>query len=334
MSAAALRFLLFLTLTFLSFNHLAAHEMQPAYLELKETTEGSIDVTWKVPFYKGRPLPITPVFPDSWKNLTEPNVTALGNATLSRWRINPADTSIDGAKIIIEGPRSRLTDVLLRAQLSDGRSKTNVLRPETPSATILFDQESKTLLWDYIVIGIEHILLGFDHLLFVLCLVLLVRDRRTLLKTITAFTLAHSVTLAAATLGWAEVPGPPVEAVIALSIVFLARELALRTEHAPGLTERYPWLVALTFGLLHGFGFAGALSDVGLPKDQVPLALLNFNIGVELGQLAFVAVALGLMAITRKISPKINEAAFKPVVYATGIVAAFWCVERITGFWG
>jgi hydrogenase/urease accessory protein HupE len=308
--------------------------MQPAYLELKETPEGSIDVTWKAPFYKGRPLPITPVFPDSWKNLTEPNTTQLGNGTLQRWRIQPLEQALDGANVGIEGPRPSLTDVLVRSSLTDGRSQTNILRPETPAATILFDAEPKTLLWDYIVIGVEHILIGFDHLLFVLCLVLIVRDRWTLLKTITAFTLAHSVTLGIATLGWMEVPGPPVEAVIALSIIFLARELLIRTDENPGLTERYPWLVALTFGLLHGFGFAGALADVGLPEDQIPLALLNFNIGVELGQLAFVAVIIALTTITAKISPKINQAAFKPVVYATGIVASFWCVERIYGFWG
>lgn len=313
---------------------LAAHEMQPAFLELKETPEGSVDVTWKVPFYKGRPLPITPVFPKSWINLTEPNTTPLGNATLQRWRINPGAQAIDGASVGIDGPRSRLTDVLLRASLTDGRSQTRVLRPEAPAATLLFDAEPKTLLWDYIIIGIEHILLGFDHLLFVLCLVLLVRDRWTLLKTITAFTIAHSFTLAAATLGWAEVPGPPVEAVIALSIIFLARELALRIEHGPGLTERYPWIVALTFGLLHGFGFAGALSDVGLPADQVPLALLNFNIGVELGQLAFVAAILAVTAVTHRLAPKLPALTLKPIVYAIGIIASFWCVERIAGFWG
>ncbi|MFC7336485.1 HupE/UreJ family protein [Haloferula chungangensis] len=312
---------------------LVAHEMQPAYLELKETPEGSIDVTWKVPYYKGRLLPIHPIFPDAWQNLNEPTATPLGNATLSRWRVNPGDTPIDGAKVTIEGPRSQLTDILLRAQLSDGRSQISVLRPEAPYVTILFDQEEKALLWDYIIIGVEHIIFGYDHLLFVLCLVLIVRDRWTLVKTITAFTLAHSVTLGIATLGWMEIPGPPVEAVIALSILFLARELLVRTDENPGLTERYPWLVALSFGLLHGFGFAGALSEVGLPEDQIPLALLNFNIGVELGQLAFVAVIIALTALTRKITPKINEAAFKPVVYATGIMAAFWCVERISGFW-
>lgn len=311
-----------------------AHEMQPAYLELKQAADQSINVTWKVPFYKARPLPIEPSFPDDWERLTEPKTTPLGNALLMRWKLLPAKTSIDGASVEISGPRERLTDVLFRVRMSDERTMTRVLRPEVPQAIIQFDGTEKTLLWDYIIIGIEHILLGFDHLLFVLCLVLIVRDRWTLVKTITAFTLAHSVTLAIATLGWAEVPGPPVEAVIALSIVFLARELAVRSDDRPGLTERYPWLVALTFGLLHGFGFAGALSEVGLPDEQIPLALLNFNIGVELGQLAFVAVILLATFLTRRISPKINEVALKPVIYSTGIMAAFWCVERIVGFWG
>ena len=312
---------------------LAAHEMQPAYLELSESPDQTISVTWKLPYFKGKPLPIAPAFPDDWENLTEPNTSPLGNALLIRWKVNPGPSPLDGSSISIDGPRSRLTDVLLRANLQDGRSVTRVLRPEAPAATIQFDAEQSTLLWDYIVIGVEHIIFGYDHLLFVLCLVLIVRDRWTLVKTITAFTLAHSVTLGVATLGWMEIPGPPVEAVIALSILFLARELIVRTDENPGLTERYPWLVALSFGLLHGFGFAGALSDVGLPEDQIPLALLNFNIGVELGQLAFVAVAIALTTLTRKISPKINEAAFKPIVYATGIIAAFWCVERISGFW-
>ncbi|MEP4078477.1 HupE/UreJ family protein [Haloferula sp.] len=328
------RFLIRTIALLLLVGSVVAHEMQPAFLELKESPDGSIAVTWKLPFYKGKPLPIEPSFPETWENLTEPNPSPLGNALLYRWRLKPVGQPLDGAKLSIEGPRSRITDVLLRAQLADGRALTNVLRPESPAAIITFDAKQKTLLWDYIVIGVEHILLGFDHLLFVLCLVLIVRDRWTLIKTITAFTLAHSVTLALATLGWMEIPGPPVEAVIALSIMFLARELAVRNDDRPGLTERYPWLVALTFGLLHGFGFAGALSEVGLPKDQIPLALLNFNIGVELGQLAFVGVILAVSAIARKISPKINEVALKPVVYATGIMSAFWCVERITGFWG
>lgn len=312
---------------------LAAHEMQPAFLELRESADQTLNVTWKLPFFKGKPLPIAPTFPESWVKLTDPDPVPVGNAYLFRWKINPAGQALDGAPISIGGPRSRLTDVLVRARLRDGRSVTHVLRPEAPATSIIFDAEEKTLLWDYIVIGVEHILFGLDHLLFVLCLVLIVRDRWTLLKTITAFTLAHSVTLAVATLGWMEVPGPPVEAVIALSIIFLARELLVRSDENLGLTERYPWLVALSFGLLHGFGFAGALSEVGLPEDQIPLALLNFNIGVELGQLFFVAVAVALAWAGKRISPKINEVAFKPVVYAIGIMAAFWCVERITGFW-
>ena len=312
----------------------AAHELQPAFLELREGAGSGIDVTWKVPFYKGKPLPIEPAFPETWSRLTEPHLTPLGNGYLSRWKVDPAGAGLDGAAIAIEGPRTGLTDVLVRAQLADGSSLTRVLRPEEPATVLRFGEDGSPLLWDYIVIGVEHILLGYDHLLFVLCLVLIVRDRWLLVKTITAFTVAHSITLAAATLGWVDVPGAPVEAVIALSIVFLARELAVRhAEDRPGLTERYPWLVALSFGLLHGLGFAGALSDVGLPEDQIPLALLNFNIGVELGQLAFVALMLLVMAASKKLSPRLGQVALKPVVYATGIIAAYWCVERISGFW-
>jgi len=330
MMSRLFRWLLILSL---AMGSVAAHEMQPAYLELRETADGSVAVTWKLPLFKGKPLPIEPAFPDDWKNLTQPSPTPLGNAILFQWKAMPGASSIDGARISLDGPRSRLTDVLLRAHLLDGRSCTLVLRPETPAAQILFGTEPKTLLWDYIVIGTEHILLGFDHLLFVLCLVLIVRDRWTLFKTITAFTLAHSVTLGIATLGWMEVPGPPVEAVIALSILFLARELMVRTEDAPGLTERYPWLVALTFGLLHGFGFAGALADVGLPENQIPLALLNFNIGVELGQLAFVAVVIAVTRLASKVSPNLPHLALKPIICLVGIIASFWCIERIAGFW-
>ncbi|MGE9270783.1 MAG: HupE/UreJ family protein [Verrucomicrobiales bacterium] len=325
-------FLYLLVVIATGFHLLTAHEMHPGYLELEEKADQSIDVTWKLPFFQGEPLPIQPRFPKSWENLTEPTHVNLGNASLHRWRVRTGSDGLPGSTIAIEGPPSQLTDVLLRAQLHDGRTTHQVLRPESTTAVLNFENRTP-LLWSYVLIGIEHILFGFDHLLFVLCLVLLVGDLRKLIATITAFTLAHSITLGISTLGWLQVPGPPVEAVIALSIVFLARELALRNEEAPGLTERYPWLVAVSFGLLHGFGFAGALSEVGLPENQIPIALFNFNLGVELGQLAFIAVMLAGIYLTRKISPTWNERARQPVIFATGILAAYWCVERITGFW-
>jgi hydrogenase/urease accessory protein HupE len=186
----------------------------------------------------------------------------------------------------------------------------------------------------YLVHGIEHILFGFDHLLFVLALVLIVRDRRVLLWTVTAFTLAHSVTLSLATLGYVDVPGPPVEATIALSILLLTYEIVRARSGEPSLTVRWPWLVAFSFGLLHGFGFAGALTDLGLPRGDIPLALFSFNLGVELGQLAFIGIVLGTMAAAgRLLSAPVTGHVFTVTTYTIGGLAAFWSIERVAEFW-
>ena len=186
----------------------------------------------------------------------------------------------------------------------------------------------------YLRLGIKHILLGIDHLLFVLALMILVAGRRRLVGTVTAFTAAHSLTLAAAALGLVRVPQKPVEAVIALSIVFVASEIIRGREGKPGLTARSPWVVAFIFGLLHGFGFAGALSEVGLPPQAIPLALLFFNVGVELGQLLFIgAVAIVVVAIRRLAVPSPTWA-WRVPAYGIGAVAAMWTLERVTGFWG
>ena len=188
----------------------------------------------------------------------------------------------------------------------------------------------------YTVLGIEHILTGFDHLLFVLALLILVKGTRRLIATITAFTLAHSLTLFAATLGWINVPGPPVEAVIALSIVFVAGEIVHARQGRPGLTQRYPWLVAFTFGLLHGLGFAGALAEVGLPPLSIPMALLFFNVGVEIGQLIFIAVVLGAIAVVRRIARRLKIDApswwWRLPPYTIGGIASFWVVQRVAAF--
>jgi hydrogenase/urease accessory protein HupE len=187
----------------------------------------------------------------------------------------------------------------------------------------------------YTRMGIEHILGGVDHLLFVLGLLLLVRGAWLLVKTITAFTIAHSITLAAATLGWVHVPQPPVEAVIALSILFLASELAKQYQGHIGLMERYPWIVAFVFGLLHGFGFADALRRIGLPQSDIPLALFAFNVGVELGQLGFIAAMLGLLVLAKRINlAALLEHYLRPAApYAIGVLASFWLWERLAGFW-
>jgi hydrogenase/urease accessory protein HupE len=224
-----------------------------------------------------------------------------------------------------------MVDVLVRISLTDGRVVSRLLRPDAPS--FVFGKETAgPAAGGYFVLGVEHILSGIDHLLFVLALVLIVRGVGLLVKTITAFTIAHSITLALATLGFVKVPSAPVEAVIALSIVFVAAEIvrARRGEH--GLTERAPWLVAGTFGLLHGFGFAGALAQVGLPQNDIPLALLFFNLGVEAGQLAFVAAVLAVLALVRRAN--ITFPRWTPLVppYAIGSIAMFWVIQRLSIF--
>jgi hydrogenase/urease accessory protein HupE len=180
--------------------------------------------------------------------------------------------------------------------------------------------------------GIQHILFGFDHLLFVLALVLIVPSRRMLFWTITAFTAAHSITLSLATLGVVRIPGPPVEASIALSILLLACEIVRSERGAASLTARWPWVVAFSFGLLHGFGFAGALTEIGLPQGDIPLALFSFNVGVELGQLAFIAVVLAFMEAARwlGVSISVGRQARLATTYAIGILAGVWLIERVT----
>jgi hypothetical protein len=194
----------------------------------------------------------------------------------------------------------------------------------------------------YLVLGVEHILFGVDHLLFVLALLILVKGWRKLIGTITAFTVAHSITLAAATLGFVHVPSKPVEATIALSIVFVACEIVHRRQGRSELTETWPWIIAFSFGLLHGLGFAGALREVGLPQNAIPLALLFFNVGVELGQLLFISFVMAVIAVAvygaRKLSRSnvTQQSAFawceNVSAYAIGAVAAFWLIERTLSF--
>jgi len=226
--------------------------------------------------------------------------------------------------------------VLVRVELLDGRSWTSIARPSQPWMEIAAAPSGWQVAGSYLVLGVEHILGGVDHLLFVLALVLLVRGWKRLVGTITAFTVAHSITLAAATLGFVSVPGPPVEACIALSIAFVASEIVRARQGNPGMAEHWPWLVAFTFGLLHGFGFAGALREVGLPQTAIPLALAFFNIGVELGQLAFIACVLAVIVLGRKLARRMRIPrppwAWRVPPYAIGGLAAFWVIQRLAAF--
>jgi hydrogenase/urease accessory protein HupE len=347
-----------------------AHEVRPAYLELTERAQGEFDVLWKVPALGGAPLageelpqsqpsladdpnapttmpcgcpaptaaqlsrgvlPIHPSLPKNAVMLSLPRVERIFGAEIKRWTISTGPAGLDGWEVTVHGLQATMTDVLVRIALADGRVVSRLLRPDAPS--FIFGKESAgPAVGGYFVLGVKHILFGIDHLLFVLALVLIVRGVGLLVKTITAFTIAHSITLGLATLGFVKVPSAPVEAVIALSIVFVAAEIVRSQRGKHGLTERAPWLVAGTFGLLHGFGFAGALAQVGLPPNDIPLALLFFNLGVEAGQLAFVAAVLAVIALTRHAN--VTFPRWTPLLppYAIGSVAMFWVIQRLSIF--
>ena len=319
---------------FASITH--ADVFRPAYLELREAGQDAsgaalYDVMWKRPAVGDSRLAIQIRFPQSTTQVTAPQGMFNENAYIERWRISRPG-GLAGQTLSIDGMVGGVTDVIVRIERQDGTSQVERLLPQSPQFTVKAATGTAAVAWSYLVLGVEHILGGIDHLLFVLALLLIVRGGKRILMTITAFTVAHSITLMSATLGWMHVSGPPVEAMIALSIVFVASEIVhgLRGKH--GLTARAPWIVAFSFGLLHGFGFAGALAQVGLPQKAVPLALLTFNVGVEVGQLMFVAFALGVgTALARLPAPKQAWMSFA-TPYAIGCVAMFWVIERVAAF--
>ena len=255
----------------------------------------------------------------------------IGGAYVERWRVSRPDGLV-GQEVAIDGLNRGVSDVIVRLERLDGTSQMERLLPESPRFTVKAPTGTGEVAWSYLVLGVEHILGGIDHLLFVLALLLIVRGGKRILITITAFTVAHSITLVAATLGWLHVPGPPVEAMIALSIVFVAAEIIHGLRGRAGLTARAPWVVAFSFGLLHGFGFAGALAEVGLPEKAIPVALLTFNVGVELGQLVFVAIVLTARVLIARLP--LPSTAWIPYAlpYAIGSIAMFWVIERIGAF--
>ena len=310
-----------------------AHEVRPAYLELTETLTDRYDVVWRTPVYAGRRLPVVLQLPAGVSTVVEPRLREFVDSVVER-RIVVVPGGLAGKRIEFVGLQATITDVLVRVQTRDGARSTTLVQSSRPWLEIAPARGSFAVAGAYLVHGIEHILLGYDHLLFVLALILIVRNWRMLIATVTAFTIAHSITLALATLGVVHVPGPPVEAAIALSILLLACEIARTSAGQPSLTARWPWLIAFSFGLLHGFGFASALSEIGLPRGDIPLALFMFNLGVEIGQLAFIFAVLALLAAVRRIPvPHSVIRRTRPVAtYAIGTLAAFWFVERIAGF--
>ena len=295
-----------------------ADVFRPAYLELRQTSAETYDVMWKVPAQGDTlRLAIHVVFPEGTVNLSEPRGTFTGDGFVERWTIRRQGGLANG-KVRIDGLPGTITDVLARVEREDGTTQVARLLPDQPAFIVEPSAHATGIAWTYLGLGVHHILVGIDHLLYILAMLFLVKGWRRIVATMSAFTMTHSLTLTAAALGWIHVPQPPVEACIALSIVFVAREVVQARRGRPGL--------------MHGFGFAGALAQVGLPSRAIPVALLFFNVGVEIGQLLFVAAVLGLFFLLTKIPKTWPRWAEAVPAYAIGAVAMFWVIERIAAF--
>lgn len=306
-----------------------AHESRPAYLELTETAPGQYSVLWRTPVLAGQPLPVVLALPESARNLRPLVVQRLSDSLVERRWIDAGPGGLADRRIEFPGLQFTITDILARVQHLDGRTSMTLVRPAQPWLTVAAVPDRLTTATDFTRQGVAHILSGPDHLLFVFGLLLIVGTPWMLVKTITAFTVAHSITLAMATLGYVQPPGPPIEAAIALSILFLGVEILRARRGRTSLTIRHPWVVAFAFGLLHGFGFASALSAAGLPPADVPLALVSFNVGVEIGQLAFVGAVLLLARFLRHFRQDWPQAVEVLPAYLVGTLGAFWTLQRM-----
>jgi len=305
-----------------------AHEVRPAYLELRQTGPDTYDVLWKVPARgENLRLGIYVHFPDDTQQLSQPVGSLVGGASLERWRIQRTG-GLDGQTIRIDGLAATRIDVIARVDHGNGVVQTTRILPDAPEFIVEATPTAWRVSLTYLALGLDHILKGVDHLLFVLGLVLIVRGRWMLFKTITAFTVAHSITLAVATLGYASAPLPPLNAAIALSILFLGPEIVRVRRGETSLTIRYPWVVAFAFGLLHGFGFASGLRATGLPQSEVAWALLLFNVGVEIGQVLFVFLILGMARSYRRLEIRWPDWARAVPGYAVGTLGAYWTIQR------
>jgi hypothetical protein len=309
-------------------SNLCAHEMRPGLLELYELSPGTYSFLWKKPSGGEVEIQIAPVFPKEWRLRTPDRQPLTLGAVVVRGTLE-CPSGLGGQRLAIAGLEATATDVLVRIHHADGRLETHLLSPTMPSITLGDSGSGQQHALGYLQLGIQHIGLGVDHLLFVLGLLLIVNDRWKLLKTISAFTVAHSLTLAAATLGWARIPSPPLNALIALSIFFLGPEIVHSWRGETSFTIRHPWVVAFGFGLLHGFGFASGLTSLGLQPGEVVSALLWFNIGVELGQLAFVISALVLVKSFKVLQVRWPRWAEALPGYAVGSLGAYWTIQRV-----
>jgi hydrogenase/urease accessory protein HupE len=319
--------ILMLVIAAMSMMSAEAHELRPGFLEMRQEGPEKYFIRFKVPALGDMRLSLRVRLPDDCTNLEPPRSEHAGDGIVDRLVVS-CPMGLDNREISVDGLAATFTDVVARTVRADGTVQSARLTPDQPYFTVLAAPTWFDTARTYFVLGLQHILLGIDHLLFVLALLLLIRDRWMLVKTISAFTVAHSLTLAAAALGWAEAPQVPVEAVVALSIVFAAAEVS-RQSVGGELTRRSPWILAIVFGLLHGFGFGGALKEIGLPQSDVPLALLTFNLGVEAGQLLFVAAVLVLIASLDRLLALMVPRLRDVTAYIVGSLAAAWFIQRV-----
>ncbi len=321
--------LLFFFAMFLMSTAAEAHEVRPALIEVNEIQVGVYDVMFKMPALGNQVVKLSPLFPEGFEPLGPVVSQFIPGAFVQRFTLKSSSGErLFGKEINFEGLSSLQIDVLVQMQFNDGTNISAVVQPKSPIFIVPERGSAAQVAESFFKMGVFHILSGIDHLLFVLALMLIVVNYKKLLKTISAFTLAHSVTLALAALGMVNVPSAPTEAIIALSIVFLCMEVINSKQGKPSITEKYPWIVSIVFGLFHGLGFAGALSEVGLPQHEIPLALFMFNVGVEAGQIMFLGVVLILNLIITKVNINWPKAAWKLIPYAIGSLAAFWLIQR------
>jgi hydrogenase/urease accessory protein HupE len=300
-----------------------AHEVRPAFLKITQLEAEQFEVLWKQPTTGNRRLPLDPVLPEHCPVTAEFAPEHTGTALMLRWQI---ECNLNSGNIHIEGLSRTLTDVMVQIDYLDGSRMMRLLRPANPTLDLSDPAPSA---WSFLRLGVEHLLFGIDHILFIIGLVLFVRQPWQLVKTVTAFTAAHSITLVLSVLEIVRVPQGPVEAVIALSILFLARELVLPENERSKLTTVRPWLMAFAFGLLHGFGFAGALADIGLPQGQLALSLFLFNVGIELGQLLVVFIMLAGGWLIQKLIAVYQPRLIAMFSWGMGCAAAFWTIDRV-----